>query len=405
MALGFYELRAEALPVAREALDKLNKRAAKNSLEAITLRVLDTRTAEHQRVGEAPEVVTWVTVSIEGIAPKLGDWQFAATLEHTEAGTLLRTAPTFNKPLPMQYRSATAYCEHCKSRRRRTDTYLVYSDTEGRFAQVGSNCLADFTGHRNPHTALYWLQSWAELNADLRYREGHDEDADSSAQRKFTPAMILLAAALITTEQGGYVSRAESVRREVRSTASQVIDLLWPDAITTVRWNADDVTISRRGEVTVLPLTTEVRQLATDALNWALDLPTNGSDYEHNVRTTCNLAALSYEHIGIATSALGGYLRTLTVQASEPSSHVGTVGNRIQLDVKVERVTILGPGFAYNSPDRALYILTQGANRMVWFSDAGKLREGQKVTLKATIKSHDDYRGTAQTTLTRCTII
>mgnify|MGYP003333304080 CR=1 FL=1 len=77
MALGFYELRAEALPVAREALDKLNKRAAKNSLEAITLRVLDTRTAEHQRVGEAPEVVTWVTVSIEGIAPKLGDWQFA----------------------------------------------------------------------------------------------------------------------------------------------------------------------------------------------------------------------------------------------------------------------------------------------------------------------------------------
>ena len=42
---------------------------------------------------------------------------------------------------------------------------------------------------------------------------------------------------------------------------------------------------------------------------------------------------------------------------------------------------------------------------MVWFSDAGKLREGQKVTLKATIKSHDDYRGTAQTTLTRCTII
>ena len=100
-----------------------------------------------------------------------------------------------------------------------------------------------------------------------------------------------------------------------------------------------------------------------------------------------------------------GYLRTLTVQASEPSSHVGTVGNRIQLDVKVERVTILGPGYSYNSPDRALYILTQGANRMVWFSDAGKLREGQKVTLKATIKSHDDYRGTAQTTLTRCTII
>src|SRR5205085_4627574 len=37
------------------------------------------------------------------------------------------------------------WCEHCRTRRARRTTYLL-RDEDGRLAQVGSSCLAEFTG-------------------------------------------------------------------------------------------------------------------------------------------------------------------------------------------------------------------------------------------------------------------
>lgn len=408
MALGFYRVRSENLAVAQDAIDNLNKRAARNGLAPITIRVLDTERREWRpSPNEAPQVLTWVHVSVEGTAPKLGDWQFAASLEHTDAGTLLRTLPGFDLPLPEQYRTASAWCDHCQSHRRRRDTYVVYSASEGRFAQVGSECLKDYTGHANPQVVVSWLQSF--YLAERTIREASEEEGGSYRRSDMYSVQTVLAAAAACVSKWGYVSKAEAVNRNLAATSSWVATILAGSTQTlTIDWTETAIILTsldrfgRPQERTELPLDTE---LAARSLEHALAL-TGASDFEYNVRTACTLPAVTDRHIGFIAAAVASYLRSKpqVQEATAEPAYIGEVGKRIELDVRVERVVALGAGYTYNSPDRALYILSQGVNRLAWFSEAGKLAEGRTYRLKATIKAHDLYKGAPQTVVTRAAI-
>jgi hypothetical protein len=97
-------------------------------------------------------------VEVTGEEPKYAGWQFIGTLEHTDEGNVLRMVP--GKIAPPQYRDCAPFCEHCKLKRVRKDTFLVHHVENGTTTQVGSNCLVDFLGHENP-------QSLAQLAAIL----------------------------------------------------------------------------------------------------------------------------------------------------------------------------------------------------------------------------------------------
>ena len=71
-------------------------------------------------------------------------WEFMAKLEHTEEGNILHTLP--GKSVPHQYRDCDAWCDHCKTRRRRNDTFVLHHADPDQWQQVGRNCLADFLG-------------------------------------------------------------------------------------------------------------------------------------------------------------------------------------------------------------------------------------------------------------------
>ncbi len=52
-----------------------------------------------------------------------GGWEFVATLEHTEEGNI--THNISGKDLPNEYRDCEPWCDHCKVRRNRKDTYVL----------------------------------------------------------------------------------------------------------------------------------------------------------------------------------------------------------------------------------------------------------------------------------------
>lgn len=85
------------------------------------------------------------------------------------------------------------------------------------------------------------------------------------------------------------------------------------------------------------------------------------------------------------------------------SEHVGEAGERITVDVKVERITWHDGRFG---PTRLLKMRDAGGNLLVWWcsSSARDWTEGEAVTLVGTIKKHDEFRDEKQTILTRCRV-
>src|SRR5258708_22793012 len=81
---------------------------------------------------------------VEGVAPKIAGWSFLATPSWDGGVLVTRTVPGFDgriDPGSVQ----DQWCDHCRTRRERYDTYLVQGQ-DGERKQVGSTCIKDFLG-------------------------------------------------------------------------------------------------------------------------------------------------------------------------------------------------------------------------------------------------------------------
>lgn len=90
------------------------------------------------------------------------------------------------------------------------------------------------------------------------------------------------------------------------------------------------------------------------------------------------------------------------------SQHVGTVGERIELEVEYQRSARFDVKSFIGYGTSTMYVHTfkdAAGNVLVWKTSSGlQLEEGAKVTLKGTVKEHNEYKGEKQTVLTRCNI-
>lgn len=92
------------------------------------------------------------------------------------------------------------------------------------------------------------------------------------------------------------------------------------------------------------------------------------------------------------------------------SSFFGNVGEKIEREVTfVSRASFRVPSFrGYGEDVVVVYNFKDGAgNVFVWKTTSGSLGcdSGDVVTIKATIKSHEEYKGIKQTTLSRVKVI
>ena len=75
-----------------------------------------------------------------------GSWTLIATLRHRPGHpTSIRLARPGERINTEAWSRSEGWCEHCRTRRARRTTYLLRHE-DGRLAQVGSSCLAEFTG-------------------------------------------------------------------------------------------------------------------------------------------------------------------------------------------------------------------------------------------------------------------
>jgi hypothetical protein len=377
-------------------LSKFNKRAERLNMEAIVWswgkafnktidRVINTGVDSFTET----QSVLFIPITIEGnLDVSFDGWEFVATLQHLKTGeNIIRTLKGSNYEIPVQYRNSGSACEHCRVKRYRKDTYLL-SHKNGDTVQVGSSCIKDFLGDNTPENIL----NKASLVSELHWYLSGSATGGAGGDIVF-PILDFLSKTSAIISKYGWVSKSKAYEEGAMSTASMVLDDLLPPQNAGCRpIHVSNADIFK----------------AQDALNWVESLTDEQcleSDYCYNIRTICRSGMVGMKTVGFAASIISSYenhLKKTTAKVKAVSNHVGNVKDKVEfkLTLKVEST------FATRYGLTRLYIFNdKDGNEFVWMTSKDEmLKEKSKYLVSGTIKAHDNYKGTAQTHLTRCKV-
>lgn len=343
----------------------------------------------------AVKVWKYVEVEVFGEAPKFDGWTFAATLERLVderdgkqllGGVNLVRSILDGVDLPEHFRTEPPKCDHCKLSRYRKDTFVMMHE-DGRFVQVGRQCIKDFLGHNSPENIAALAQFLAELEGEL------DEDEFGGyGARVFADELdVVLAFAVREVAENGYRPKSSGVPP---FTSENVHDMVHP---------TPDL-IKAKGRPA--PPTDEELEKARAIIAYFAALEPK-SDFEHNVSAIARAGIVGAKHYGYAVSLVCAYERAMGREAVRKaeraaraaSDFFGEVGKRETFKLTVTKVIDFDG--AYGTQHLHLFADEVG-NVAKWMTNSQRLEVGTTYEVKATVKKHDEYKGTKQTVLSRC---
>lgn len=356
-------------------------------------------------------------VVVGGDRPKLNGWELLAVLEHAgEAGTILRTVPGIETAIPSRFRElGEPACEHCNVRRMRRDTFVVGHE-DGRFAQVGRQCLRDFTGHQSPEA----IARFAQYLFDAAGIGSDSERQSGSGQGTGAPLREFCIETASVIRQSGWMSRTKAREFERTATADKVCPAFSSDAKDRKLYREEFGSPTDRDVVD-----------AEAAIAWASQLRDSGdelNDYLWNVSVVVlSGQAVDYRRAGIAASIVAVHLRNAEREiikrseraAAVESKHFGTVGVREVFTLTLQFSKYIASDFGGSTLHR---LVDANGNVAVWFASGDSpwevtvrdefghmqgsfIADGEIRTVKATVKRHDTRDGVAQTILTRVAMV
>jgi hypothetical protein len=410
-----YKIIASRLPYLTDRLEKLNKKARKLGLAEITSKVLGYYPAIRNLRQKEIQPACY-EVQIVGEFPKLSGWSFIGTIEHTEAGNILRAAP--NQTIPDSYRHSSKVCDHCGKSRTRKDTYIIQNLEASSFKQVGHSCIKDFLGGRGPE-AIAFMCTFEEV---LRGLCGGEWEVPGPASHFEIREFLSFVVAEIA-ERGYFVSAAKA-REEAQN--EKMITPTSERACASI-FNSKS-TKSEERALAVIP-TEEHCLLAENVIEWAkskIDLKTNSS-YFHNLAVIAHKEVLNRRDLGLAASAVAAYQREMDLFTARAKTPIQPASE--YFGVKTERaeyILILKKQLKMDSDWGTFYIYIfedELGNKATWkstvshpykktvksglstYQEACEIAEGAKYRILTTIKGHAIYKDEKQTLLSRLVVM
>lgn len=376
-----YEVYASKLKDVTARLDRLARRAYRLGLGAsVSYTVNDgSRHMVHVNVYDSDGMVSdgfyteAVNVTVSCDLVKVAGWTVLAKIEAIGDADR-RIVTTFGdvqaKP---QWFTSDMHCDHCGTDHYRKIVYLCRHD-DGREARVGKGCLKDYTGI-DPTSLVSWAQVgdiFCRANADLQ--NDLEGGVISGALRWSADRVLALAADMVA--EYGYVKSDQP-----NSTKMRVYNAL----------------MARRTP------TPDGQAQATLIRDWLLTYPFG--DVEQNCSAICEAGFAAVNHIGFLAYMPVAYQRmvdrrTAYKAAAGKSQHVGSVGDRI--DIEVDSAKIVASWEGDFGMTYIWSITDKGGNVYVWKTNKGKGDMVDKRHIKATVKTHKVYDGVCQTEITRC---
>ena len=377
-----FQIPAENLVHLDTVLEKINKKARKLKCIEATTNIVGFIPATFDRDGNQL-FAAYYDIEVVGFAPVIPGWSFMGTIEHTEAGNILRSVP--GNEIPETFRTAKANCDHCKVYRSRKDTYVVKNEA-GEVKQVGHNCVQDYLPGVTPEQlafAAQWVKEIRELCS-----EGFEGGRSASGVE--LTHFIAVAAEMVLTE--GYRAAAHPDGSTGKSALHNIQMAR--------EWAKNEST----RKLIVYP-TARAHALAEEAIAWRT--ANKETPFELNQAIALENPIVPLRNTGLVASVLFSYQRAMDLlKAKEikvpvaPSSFFGEVKKRYDL------ILTLTKKLSFEGEMGTYYILLfkdEAGNVFKWGTGNGyNLYEGSQYKVRGTVKKHETYRDVNQTTLTRC---
>lgn len=330
-----------------------------------------------------------IPLKITAQRPIIHGYRFLAKLERSPGADENLVLSMASDPIPHEYRSCAPGCDHCKTNRQRVKTFLVQHIESEEIVQVGSSCLADFTGHADPHL----MAAYAELLFSIeRTVDDYDDDPDlrgverDPAHSIFEMQSILAIASAVVRNSGGYVSRRDNEH------GIGTVDL--------VIYVID----KQRSEV----IKPEDRAQAEKIMEWLKsdevgDLSMK-SDFLYNLRVLAKGGAVHVKRLGLAVAAVPAYQRHMREQLQKAQStqeYIGKEGDRIERRVRLDHTNVI-EGVRWGDKLLCHFTDEETGAKLTWFATGSvRMRKGSSYWITGTVSKHEEYRGTKQTVLQR----
>lgn len=448
-----YTIYADALDATCAALDKLAKKATRYGVpfsynvgeehpETVRVWARD----EVNRVEYVKDSYTVAAVDImidtDGLVKKDG-WTVCAHIEHGDIGNIVTGLN--GESVNSEWFHVKAHCDHCNSNRFRKVTYMCRHES-GEMKQVGSACLKDYTGinpavalmasevrdllqtvsdcapedwERTPHAVMYDVATVIGLAVDEIERHGYrkSQEPDSTKSR----VIIALKEGETPTERGAAKATAivewlkelaEVNRKQVewckgfreRARARAAADGFEYDAERRLWYKGTDA------------YSNEYKLYADydGGEKCPYELP-YGLDSQLDLERNCSPLAVSgytrARHIGLLAYMPLAYDRYMERKAKREqieadrkaqaatSEYVGQIKERLTISTATATLvtsweTDYGVTYLYKFTDKA-------GNVFIWKASS-KQDVTACMTLKGTVKEHNERDGVKQTVLTRC---
>lgn len=396
-----YSIRTDLIGKVEARVDRLNRRAARLGVAPVTLVISEPSLKEvpagmeRNSDGVRVEKSVWLNFSDVTISlniPKLADWSFVCTIQHTDAGNLLLTVPGVEKLglNLIDFRTCPATCQHCNQPRIRKDTYVV-RHVSGELKQVGKDCIASFTGFcGTPAQAAAQAEWLSDCLSMLEEPCGEDESEGGYGGGSPEGVSLdrFLSFVVVCSEKHGFRTRKQADIEGKSSTKDDALCNMEPPK-------------GARGPF--LSPTDEHRAFAKEARNWAANLDVK-NDFDHNLKTVASSDGVLYRNLGIAAYIIEAFRRNLgeavARAARAESRHFGAEKERL----RALKLTYKG-NYSFDSAYGVTFIhrfITEDGSDAIWKTGTEPLcKEGETVTVDATVKKHGDYKGRLQTELTR----
>ncbi|WP_206146793.1 hypothetical protein [Burkholderia sp. Tr-20390] len=395
---------AERLPLLRGNLAKLNRRAAKYGVAAFTLELgrFGTQFIENRSEGFAAHIRT-VQVTLGGQRVKLGDYRVMAAIDHRNQA--FQTFGDFR--IPTRYLTCDAQCDHCQTKRDRAKTFLL-ADQHGDLLHIGSSCIETFTGFA-PEFALGATSVWDQFSEMQEQLQGGYDGIRDCKLEAASPMLPFLAIVSRMIRREGWVSSSTAAAN--RSSGCEPAFSTSHSALDELKKLMNRVGPEAKVEPDVDAIDIEIaaNALAHARASYA-DVPEREAveAFDANMWSVSAHDALIDRHAGFAAFIVRKYQTEVleprrAMQFDRQSDYVGTEKKREEFDVTLYKKLLLeGP---YGTNTLCLMHDCQG-NQLRWLASGyTDMEAGKTYHVKATVKKHEEYKGTKQTVLSRVSVI
>ena len=407
-----YRIPEDNLSTLQSRIAKLVRRCNRAKIEAPVLTVGEFEEVQYKNKAGFDRVRRVYTVTLESAGrPKIGGYEFAAVISPVTdesgaiIGNVLRHVPGFETEIPAQYRNATNYCDHCKTDRRRNETFLIHS--EAGFRQIGRNCLALYLGMTDPETLAAMAEILISADDLCSMAEG-DESFGGGHSIERLPMDEVLAVGAACIRLFGWLSNKSAREFEKTSTSTLVSNWIFSNYEARQKW-----------ELKPVP-TDEDKALADAVTEWMgniTDAQVEGNDYMYTLRLLAKSVSVEAKNFGFVISAIAAYSRdkefairrNARIEADTKSEFIGTVGERMEF---TNLTVLVYTTWANDYGVTHFYKFSQGDNIIVYkASNDMKWAQGDVVpSITASVKKHDlrvdkyNPQGVKQTVITRASL-